>query len=400
MPPIPSLSPELALLAACDLATDDALLRTAEAEAPRLDWARFANLAAAHAMSAVAGDRLMALAPGLAPADIAQDLRRALRDNTVAMLAQTVETASLCALLYDRGIRSIVLKGVALAHLLYPGHPEWRRSSDIDVLVDRADFLHADSTLLKAGYRRVWPEGELPQRGLDMLLHLANVFTYLSPATGLPIELHHRISLNPGWMPASFNTLHDRTTPVETDQGPVRCLDGAAHVSYLAWHALGHAGYRLKWFCDILRALRRAEVPTCMQLLDGDPIQTSDRPLVIVDRVIGAIAAAVGERSQLPVGTYGVEAAKRICDDMEAPAGIPQSRSLAALSAELANLRFLLEISPPGAARRYALLRTVSDPRDAYSLGLTSRFAPLYAAAGPLLALARWAARNSRPPAP
>jgi hypothetical protein len=376
------------LLAACDLASDEALARMAADGG--LDWERLALLADEHGMGPIAGARLGEVAPGAMPEPLAARFRVAEREAGATMSAQAATAARLSRLLGQAGIRSIFLKGVPLAHLLYAPHPEWRRASDIDLLVARDDFLEADRLLRAAGYERTWPAGDLPRGGVDMFLHLANVFTYVARGTGLLVELHHRISLNPHWLPSSFEALHAGSVEVDTASGPVRGLDGPLAVSYLVWHALGHDGYRLKWFCDIARALRRAQAKSCAGYLAGEVEQTSVLPLRIADEVISALLSGVGDADAAPIGAD----AARVLADMERPAGLGRRRSLAALSAEFTNLRFLLRLSPNGPARRYQLLRTLCDPRDVAALRLPRRFTPLYAALGPALALRRLLTRG------
>jgi hypothetical protein len=392
IPSPPHASSELALLAATDLATDDDLAHLADQAARGgFDWQRFAALASGHDMGPIAGARLAEVAPGAAPAAVAQRLRDSLRESGAAMLAQTTEAAKLSHRLSAEGIRSIVLKGIALSHLLYAPHPERRRSCDIDLLIEPAELLRADRLLRDSGYERTWPEGDLPAAGFEMLLHLANVFTYLAPATGQSIELHHRISLNPHWLPVSFATLFERSVEINTAAGAVRGLDGPLHVSYLTWHALGHAGFRLKWFCDIVRALRRGGAASCTEYLADEPCQTTARPLQVVDRVI----AALGYGPSPPDGGGAHEAA-RIVADLEAAAPIQTGRSLATLGEDLGHLRFQFGVSPGPAAKGYFVLRAVSDPRDVYALRLSRRFLPLYAALGPFMAVSRLIRRPSR----
>jgi hypothetical protein len=396
MPAPPRPTPELALLAAADLAPDEEFASLA-AQAARggFDWPRFGALAFCHDMGPVAIARLAEVCPDAVPAAVAQPLRDSLRESSAAMLAQATEAARLLRRLASHGIRSIVLKGVALAHLLYAPHPERRRSCDIDVLIDRTELMQADRILRESGYERTWPEGDLPRLGIDMLLHLANVFTYVAPATGQSIELHHRISLNPHWLPASFDTLFDRSIEIDTAVGPVRGLDGPLHVSYLAWHALGHAGFRLKWFCDIVRALRRGGAANCIEYLGAEPCQTTPRPLQVVDRVIAALG-----QGPWPLEGFGPREAARIMADLEEAAPMQTRRSLATLREDLAHLRFQLELSAGGQAKSYFLLRTVSDPRDVFALGLSRRFTPLYGALGPFIAVSRLIRRPLRRPMP
>ena len=59
--------------------------------------------------------------------------------------------------LADRGIRAVVLKGVALANTVYRD-PEIRSFADVDVLVEPGRFTAAIDALVSGGARRELPE--------------------------------------------------------------------------------------------------------------------------------------------------------------------------------------------------------------------------------------------------
>ncbi len=397
-----TLSPELALLAACDLAPDEVLAQRAAGAArsgagsgpgSAIDWGRFAILARRHGMAAMAGDRLARAAPGAMPAPLARSLHRSLLDDTALQLAHSAEAAKLTARLAAGGIGAIVLKGAAVAHMLYPDNPQWRNSSDIDLLVDPGHFLAADRLLRGAGYARHWPAGGLPGAGLDMLLHLANVFEYRDPQTNRLIELHCRTQLNPHAPQASFAELFAATAAIETGCGAIRGLDGPHLVAYLSRHAVGHVGVRLKWFGDLDRALRRVSAAGCAAYAAPGGLRSALYPAEVADSVLAVLASAA--RGQVPASAAvpRPREARRIVRDMESLTDRPPARSLATLPLELAELRVDLSMAPGAAAKAWQLLHTLSDPRDVYLLRRGRNWAWLYAALGPLLSARRYVHR-------
>lgn len=391
------LSDELALVAACDLAGDGELLRRlAAAQQSSFDWDRFAFLARGNAMAGLVAARLDRVAPDVMPEPVAAILRADLQANAVVQLAQTAAAARLSQSLAAAGVRSIVLKGMALSHMLYPADPHWRSSGDIDILIDQVDRPVADRILAGQGYRRRWPEAGMPPKGQDMFLLLANVFDYASPVSGQLVELHHRITLNPSWMPGGFDELYGASVEIETARGPIRGLDGSYLVSYLCWHAFAHFGFRMKWFCDIVRALQRAGAGSCAALCPAEE-GFAQGPLALADALIGAILPAI-EGARATAAPDGLrDHANRILADMEHPTNLPTARSLALLPGELAFRLFLMRLSPGWRGKGYELLRATSDPRDVAVLRLGKRFAALYALAGPLLAIRRFVlARGGR----
>jgi hypothetical protein len=84
------------------------------------------------------------------------------------------------------GIRALVLKGAALAHLIYP-EPGLRPMSDLDILVSKSDLWQAQSLLAELGFNAPLPSGHnLPHR------HLPTA-TLQTEGLLIQVEIHHQL---------------------------------------------------------------------------------------------------------------------------------------------------------------------------------------------------------------
>lgn len=387
------LSAELALLAACSLADDAMLAQHAEKAAKSaIDWQRFERMARYHGIAGMVGARLAATAPGFLPMEVEAGCKQALRANAALQLSQEMESIRICALLDEAGIRSLVLKGVALAHMLYAPNPEWRSSSDIDLLIAEADLDRADALLRSKGYVRTSPAFQPPVRGRDMFLLLQKDFNYLEPLTGHQIELHFRLLGNPHCIPAKFEDLAAQSRLVETGSGAVRGLDGATFLAYLCWHALGHTDFRLHWIRDLTRMVRYLGASSCGDVVRSSVFASSAiRPAELCDALLAAFSGAgIDPRWNAAVQTA--------IGSMERAQDTPTMRSFSRFGAEIADLRFIIGLCSSWWAKAHVLLQFLCDPRDVAFLKLGRRFTPLYALFGPLLALRRFVVRNSGGP--
>ena len=155
-------------------------------EAARVkDWGTVVGQAAAHGMGPLLYTHLKA-----AQVQLPQTVHRGLQGLYARhRAANRIRTRLLCDVLdalESVGIRVLVLKGAALAHLVYP-EPGLRPMSDIDLLVPRPDVRQAQGVLIRLGF------DAHPRHG-SLLRH-----RHLSPATlqveGLlvQVELHHRL---------------------------------------------------------------------------------------------------------------------------------------------------------------------------------------------------------------
>jgi hypothetical protein len=391
--PLPPFDAEFALVAACALGDDAALDRAAAlAERAGFDWERAADLAFFHGVELIMQTRL----EGTVPAGLAARIQQASLGKAALQAAQTATTVQVMAALAAANVRSVLLKGVGLAHRLYAPHAEQRISNDIDILVAPGDLATADAVLREAAFKRSWPEHEPPAAARAMLLRLAHVFDYRGAAFDELVELHCRPTLNPYWLPVSFDDLWAAASEVATPAGTVRALDGPLDAHYLCQHALYTLiDFRLKWFADIARAVRRGGAESAADYIARFPRPLPPGPGRLADDVLAALAAGI-ERTVSGGGPVhaGADAA-RIVGRMTRAEGIPAGRTLAQLPLELAYNSLVLRHLPGWRGKARQLLIALSDPRDALTLRLGPRFAPVYALAGPVLSLLRFARRSA-----
>lgn len=103
-----------------------------------VDWAAVLKLAACHRVTPLVAQSLAAR-PGLAPGWVQQALLIRVREDGVGGLAQEVELRRVLQTLAAAAVDVLVLKGPAVAHLLYP-RPELRPYGDLDLFCRAADY--------------------------------------------------------------------------------------------------------------------------------------------------------------------------------------------------------------------------------------------------------------------
>jgi hypothetical protein len=162
--------------------------------AARSDPERLAVVLDAQRLLALAGGRLLELAPDAFPDAFHRHVDEAA--HLAAVRAVTVDSVarSLHEALEARGIASVPLKGTALARRLYLDLSR-RSSADVDVLVGRPDLDAAIAAALELGYEP--PADPLVVDGLPEL-H----YTFVPAREWLPqVDLHWRIH----WYETAFS---------------------------------------------------------------------------------------------------------------------------------------------------------------------------------------------------
>lgn len=383
------LSPELELLGACCVADEATLAALAGRLNDRIDRARFADLAAAHNMSVIVASRLPRVAPDFLTSELLTPLAERAAPAAALSLAQARMTVAALRTLQASRIEALVLKGAGLAHRFYAPHPEWRPSTDIDLLVAPAEFAAAGRALEAAGWRRTWPVNLPSRRAAPMFDFLANVFNYEWPGSGQVLELHHRLSANPFWFRNDFAAIAATSVEVDIGAGRIRTPGGGLLVAYLAWHAFSLYVYRIKWFNDLALALKAMGADSCVEACSGQGFDP--RPLELADAVLGALypGSGIGDAAPPPARR---RAASEIIAALESPTGLFKIRTLERLPIEARDMLRRRGISSPRATA-WDLLFALSDPRDAETLRLSPRWSLLYGLAGPFLAIGRWVTR-------
>lgn len=138
------------LLRSCARLPDDARLDELRTHAAQVNWQGFPELAEAHGLAPLTHLHL-ARAGVSPPVDVQQRLFGLATMHRTANAARFEILAGILEAFEAASIRVLVLKGAALAHILYPT-PGLRPISDIDLLVDPHDARRAQSALGSLGF--------------------------------------------------------------------------------------------------------------------------------------------------------------------------------------------------------------------------------------------------------
>ena len=193
----PSFSPEFRLAAACAMwPPSDRRTEAIHAAAGRpLDWPRFLRVARRHGVVGLVHDGLTRARLDMPP-KIAQEIGAQAATMVHKNLAMAREALRLQRLSDDANLSVLFVKGASLAMLAY-SNLGLRGGMDIDLLVPRETLPAATALLAGAGYRRFDPPLEVNDALLRLLLPLRKDLGFVHQATGLRIELHWRLFLNP-----------------------------------------------------------------------------------------------------------------------------------------------------------------------------------------------------------
>jgi hypothetical protein len=246
--------PEFRLVAACcrwpPSAERDSAVRAAAAA--HIDWDLFPKVVARHRVEGLVHDSLSAAAIDM-PAGVAASLAAAATFIARQNLAFAAAARKLAVALEGRGLAFRLVKGVALNRLAY-GTLAVKRASDVDVVLDPADYAGAVRMLIGEGAPCISPG---PGAGFDAVMAWTRRNKHsIWRRDGVVVELHSSLVDNPRMLPG----ISARSPAQSVELAPglaVPTLAPDELFAYLCVHGATHAWSRLKWLADVAALVGR-----------------------------------------------------------------------------------------------------------------------------------------------
>jgi hypothetical protein len=250
------LSPEFRLAAACTMwPPSDRRSETIRiAAAGSLDWPRFLRVARRHQLMGFVQDGLTQVRSAVPP-EVIQEANAQVAALVRKNLDMARESLRLQRLFDEADLPVLFLKGAALSVLAF-GNLGLRASQDIDLLVGYETLPAATELMSRAGYRRFDPPLNISEAQLRLLMPLRKDLGFVHDATGLRVELHWRLFLNPHAMAEGSIIAASRVVPLAGAEG-LRTLGEEDLFAYLCMHGALHWWSRLKWLADVNALLAR-----------------------------------------------------------------------------------------------------------------------------------------------
>jgi hypothetical protein len=214
------------------------------------DWTELLAQAESHGLSPLLYVQLKAAGVSL-PLPVKRDLQGLYLRYRHANQVRARALAEILAAFEAAGIRALVLKGAALAHLLYP-EPGVRPMSDVDLLVKRTDVHRAQELLSGLGFHApLPPAGRLPGK------HLLAA-TRSDEGLTISVELHHNLFNIGSGISLELNDLSVPPVPFALEDVTAYTLP----YEEMLWHQCQHLRligqpFRLIWLVDMVGLAER-----------------------------------------------------------------------------------------------------------------------------------------------
>jgi hypothetical protein len=385
-----ALSPEFRLAAACAIwpPSDyrNKAIRTAAAAV--VDWPRFVRLTARHRIFGLVHDGLTRAHPDLPP-EIARQITEQAENLVRQNLAMAAECVRLHHMFGKAGVPIFFVKGAPLAIFAF-GNLGLRSSQDIDLLVSLDALPTAIALLTGAGYRRFNPPPDIGGDMLRLLMPLRKDFGFAHPSTGMIIELHWRLFLNPHAMVGASIVQSSRTVRLSAG-AELRTLSDEDLFAYLCMHGACHSWNRLQWLADI-NALLTATDRGIEQLIGAATARgagrAADQVMLLCSRLFTtSLPTTVLRRSKNSAITHWLEATALVAMTSGEGEHEPHDVRFGTTRGSLSTLL----LSPSWRFRLAELRGHLINQTDVLTLPLPKRLWFIY----PLLRLPLWLWRHA-----
>ncbi|MFS3928279.1 nucleotidyltransferase family protein [Priestia flexa] len=215
-----------------------------------IDWRLFLDLVHHHRCQPIIYLKLKDMPETIVPLEVIQALQQTYTKNTFKMLQLSGEMEQISKLFAENEVKTLFLKGPALAHHLY-GDISLRTSKDLDVLVRETDLDKVDALLLASGYVKDGAPSLL--NGTKRKTHHVE---YVHSQKKIQIEIHWRLH-NPPVKEPSFDELWQRKSRSALTSSPVFFLGEEDLFLHLVVHGARHGWFRLRWLVDMDKVFQK-----------------------------------------------------------------------------------------------------------------------------------------------
>lgn len=261
------------------------------------DWSAFPEQAEAHGLVPLALHHLSAA--GVSPPEpVRQQLIAYYVQHAHAARVREQVIADIVRCYASAGIDMLLLKGSALAYLIYP-QPALRPMRDIDVLVRAEDVYRAYALLPKIGF--LPPPGA--HAGLEPNHHHLTAIKRVASGFSTSVEVHHALHLNERGHPLRFEAYAPTAQPVTVGGADALTLGREETLWHIYRHALcmpvTYEPLRLIWLADLISL-----VEAWIDLLDWQRVQRQYGAVLRILPLLHSVSPwsdTVRERLKLPV---------------------------------------------------------------------------------------------------
>lgn len=209
-----------------------------------IDWDCLLQISVKHRLTSLLYLQLNSVCSDLVPPGIMERLKTHFNDNARINLLFMGELQRVLDIFESQGIKTIPYKGPVLAVQAY-GNLALREFGDLDIFIQKQDFLKVKELLLANGYQAQLQLDDSQER---KYLQSQREYKFINPVTNINFELHWNftgLSFSGNW-----SHFQNPLNYQQTETG-ILSLKPEDMIIVLCIHASGHLWEYLSWICDM-----------------------------------------------------------------------------------------------------------------------------------------------------
>lgn len=235
-----------------------------------LEWDYFFDLALFHRVYPIVYKNIVKLDLKEVPKDILGRLRFRTNKNNLQMMKITAELVKVTALFDTEGIKSISVKGPALALKLYK-NLNYRPSRDLDILIKEKDIKKAEKLLVDLGYKVEHRKEKLNDKEIADYMKKHRHFCYYHSEKRMRIELHWNLYYPSSHMTKEFdfNEFWRKKKEINISGHMINVFSDEDLFFILTLHGASHGWFRLRWLYDMVLFHKEIDIPNNKKILEA-----------------------------------------------------------------------------------------------------------------------------------
>ena len=219
------------------------------------DWDYLLNTANVHGLTPLLHKQLHSFADDLTPVNVLSRLKLQSVANTQNVLHLVGKQLKLYRAFKDENIPVAILKGSVLAQMAY-GDLSLRHAGDIDVLITRADFNRAKTTLEALGYQMT---PSLTPAHLASHVRSHCEIQFVRDDWFTVVDLHWALAPKNFVFKLETDEVMSRLQRVTVAGTEIETLATEDLILYLAMHGAKHLWRALEWITSLAELIRNAD---------------------------------------------------------------------------------------------------------------------------------------------
>ncbi len=220
-----------------------------------IEWQKIINVSIEHSVLPSVYENLEKNYKNLLPKKHFLKIKELNQQISLSNINKAKQLINVSQVLTNKGVDIISFKGPLLSALFY-GNITKRQYRDIDIIIDKKDFLKTKEALINLGYH---PQFNLKNSYEKIYLKAWNYLNFYSNEGFNSLDLHWRSANSNFSFSMEFDGLSENAVEVKIFKNRIKTFSPEINLIYLCQHGCKHGWEKLVWVLDIHKLIENSD---------------------------------------------------------------------------------------------------------------------------------------------